>query len=92
MTRLRNVNFEVSLQGRPLGEIEQIVQVLPSLRELPRGIQQTAAGDVDEMAALATSFGMAMLTGVCSVTEGECRAVKEPVVTQRSEGRRRYRG
>lgn len=65
--RLRNVNFEVSLQGRPLGEIEQIVQDLPSLRQLPRGVYQTAAGDAEEMAELATSFGIAMLTGVLCI-------------------------
>ena len=65
--RLRNVNFEVSLQGRPLGEIEQTVQQLPSLRQLPRGIHQTAAGDAEEMAELATSFGVAMLTGVLCI-------------------------
>ncbi|NAO96205.1 AcrB/AcrD/AcrF family protein [Halomonas sp. Choline-3u-9] len=65
--RLRNVNFEVSLQGRPLGEIEQFVQTLPSLRELPRGVYQTTAGDAEEMAELATSFGIAMLTGVLCI-------------------------
>ncbi|WP_447042856.1 efflux RND transporter permease subunit [Vreelandella sp. H-I2] len=65
--RLRNVNFEVSLQGRPLGEIEQAVQALPSLRQLPRGVFQTAEGDAEEMAELASSFGIAMLTGVLCI-------------------------
>lgn len=65
--RLRNVNFEVSLQGQPLGEIEQAVQALPSLRQLPRGVFQKAEGDAEEMAALASSFGIAMLTGVLCI-------------------------
>ncbi|GAA5235234.1 efflux RND transporter permease subunit [Verticiella sediminum] len=65
--RLRNVNFEVSLQGRPLGEVEQAVQALPSLRQLPAGIRQAAAGDAEEMAELATGFGIAMLTGVLCI-------------------------
>ncbi|MEL7893706.1 efflux RND transporter permease subunit [Vreelandella neptunia] len=65
--RLRNVNFEVSLQGQPLGEIEQAVQALPSLRQLPRGVFQTAEGDAEEMAELASSFGIAMLTGVLCI-------------------------
>lgn len=65
--RLRNVNFEVSLQGQPLGEIEQAVQALPSLRQLPRGVFQTAEGDAEEMEELASSFGIAMLTGVLCI-------------------------
>ncbi len=65
--RLRNVNFEVSLQGQPLGEIEQAVQALPSLRQLPRGVFQKAEGDAEEMAELASSFGIAMLTGVLCI-------------------------
>lgn len=65
--RLRNVNFEVVLQGRPLGEIEQIVQALPSLRQLPPGIHQAAAGDAEEMEEVATGFGIAMLTGVLCI-------------------------
>ena len=65
--RLRNVNFEVSLQGQPLGEIEQAVQALPSLRQLPRGVFQTPEGDAEEMAELAASFGIAMLTGVLCI-------------------------
>ncbi|KPQ24617.1 MAG: hydrophobic/amphiphilic exporter-1 (mainly G- bacteria), HAE1 family [Halomonas sp. HL-48] len=65
--RLRNVNFEVSLQGQPLGEIEQAVQALPSLRQLPRGVFQAAEGDAEEMEELASSFGIAMLTGVLCI-------------------------
>ncbi|OWV28747.1 efflux RND transporter permease subunit [Halomonas campaniensis] len=65
--RLRNVNFEVSLQGQPLGEIEQAVQALPSLRQLPRGVFQTPEGDAEEMEELASSFGIAMLTGVLCI-------------------------
>ncbi len=65
--RLRNVNFEVSLQGQPLGDIEQAVQALPSLRQLPRGVFQAAEGDAEEMEELASSFGIAMLTGVLCI-------------------------
>ncbi|MGY6564624.1 MAG: efflux RND transporter permease subunit [Halomonadaceae bacterium] len=65
--RLRNVNFEVVLQGRPLGEIEQIVQALPSVRQLPPGVHQAAAGDAEEMAEMAVDFGIAMLTGVLCI-------------------------
>jgi multidrug efflux pump subunit AcrB len=65
--RMRNINIEVSLAGRPLGDVEQLVQALPSVRQLPRGVYQTAAGDAEEMAELAMGFGMAMLTGILCV-------------------------
>ncbi|QTP57802.1 efflux RND transporter permease subunit [Billgrantia antri] len=65
--RLRNINFEVVLQGRPLGEIEQIVQALPSVRQLPPGIHQAATGDAEEMAEVAAGFAIAMLTGVLCI-------------------------
>src|SRR5690606_5584114 len=50
-----------------LGDVEQLVQALPSVRQLPRGVYQTAAGDAEEMAELAMGFGMAMLTGILCV-------------------------
>ncbi|RCV90057.1 efflux RND transporter permease subunit [Billgrantia montanilacus] len=65
--RLRNVNFEIVLQGRPLGEIEQIVQALPSVRQLPPGIHQAATGSAEDMAEVATGFGIAILTGVLCI-------------------------
>lgn len=65
--RLRNINFEVSLAGHPLSEVEQLVQALPSVRQLPDGVYQTAAGDAEEMAELGVGFGISMLTGLLCV-------------------------
>jgi len=62
--RLRNINFEIELNGLPLGEVEQQALALPSLANLPPGILQTTVGDAEAMGELFQSFGLAMLTGV----------------------------
>jgi multidrug efflux pump subunit AcrB len=51
----------------PLGEVEKAAQALPSLRELPPGVSQTAVGDAEAMNELFASFGLAMLTGVLCI-------------------------
>ena len=62
--RLRNINFEIELNGQPLGEVENKALALPSLTNLPPGILQTTVGDAEAMGELFESFGLAMLTGV----------------------------
>ena len=39
--RMRNVNVEIELNGEALGDIEQAILALPSLRNLPPGVVQT---------------------------------------------------
>ncbi|TBU77313.1 efflux RND transporter permease subunit [Phytopseudomonas daroniae] len=65
--RLRNVNFEIELNGQPLGVIEQAALALPSLQNLPAGVVQTVAGDAEAMGELATGFAAAMLTGLLCI-------------------------
>ncbi len=65
--RLRNVNIEVELNGQALGVVEQAVLALPSLRKLPPGVVQTAAGDAEVMGELASGFALAMLTGILCI-------------------------
>jgi multidrug efflux pump subunit AcrB len=65
--RSRNINIEVELNGRPLGEVEQAALALPSLRQLPQGVKHSASGDAEDMAELAYGFGIAMLTGVLCI-------------------------
>src|SRR5204863_2983749 len=36
--RLRNINFEIELNGQPLGEVEKRALALPSLAKLPPGV------------------------------------------------------
>jgi multidrug efflux pump subunit AcrB len=65
--RMRNVNFEIELNGQALGEVEQAVLALPSLQNLPAGVVQTNVGDAEAMGELATGFSLAMLTGVLCI-------------------------
>ena len=65
--RLRNVNFEIELNGQPLGEVERQALALPSLTQLPPGILQTTVGDAEAMGELFQSFALAMATGVLCI-------------------------
>ena len=65
--RLRNVNFEIELNGRPLGEVEQRALALPSLQNLPPGVSRSSVGDAEAMGELVEGFGLAMLTGVLCI-------------------------
>ncbi len=65
--RLRNINFEIELNGVPLGEVEQKALSLPSIKNLPPGVMQTTVGDAEAMGELFASFGLAMLTGVLCI-------------------------
>jgi len=65
--RLRNINFEIELNGKPLGEVENAALGLDSIRNLPPGVIQTTIGDAEAMAELFASFGLAMLTGVLCI-------------------------
>lgn len=65
--RQRNVNFEIELNGQPLGHVQQLADNLPSLRNLPNGVVKTTVGDAEAMGELFASFGLAMLTGVLCI-------------------------
>ncbi|TXH88053.1 MAG: efflux RND transporter permease subunit [Rhodoferax sp.] len=67
MNRVRNVNFEVELSGVPLGELTEAVAKLPSIRNLPSGVQQVEVGDAEVQAEMVAGFGMAMMTGVLCI-------------------------
>ncbi len=65
--RLRNINFEIELNGQPPGLVEKTALGLPTLANLPPGIIQTTVGDAEAMGELFESFGLAMLTGVACI-------------------------
>jgi multidrug efflux pump subunit AcrB len=65
--RLRNINFEIELNGVPLGKVQEMSDALPSLADLPAGVIKTTVGDAEAMVELAQSFVLAMLTGVACI-------------------------
>jgi multidrug efflux pump subunit AcrB len=65
--RLRNVNFEIELNGLPLGQVQALTDALPSLQALPPGVIKTTVGDAEAMAELFESFALAMATGILCI-------------------------
>ena len=67
LNRVRNVNFEVELSGVPLGDVTDAVAKLPSIVNLPAGVQQLEIGDAEVQAEMVAGFSMAMLTGMLCI-------------------------
>ncbi|MDA8455103.1 efflux RND transporter permease subunit [Acidovorax sp. GBBC 3334] len=65
--RARNVNFEIELGSRGLGEVTEAVRALPSVRQMPASVRLIDVGDAEMMGELFASFGLAMLTGVVCI-------------------------
>jgi len=65
--RSRNINFEIELSGRPLGDVTTAVENLPAIKNLPAGVKRINIGDAEMMGELFASFGLAMLTGVLCI-------------------------
>ncbi len=65
--RLRNVNFEIELNGQALGDVQAAAAALPSLATLPPGVMKTEIGDAEAFAELSQSFLLAMGTGVACI-------------------------
>ncbi len=67
LDRQRSVTIDVELAGRQLGEVQGLVNTLPSLQQLPLGISQPPSGDAERMKELFGGFGAAMLIGVLCI-------------------------
>ena len=65
--RLRNINFDIELNGQPLGDVERGAYALPTLAHLPPGVKVSSVGDAEAMNELFDSFGLAMATGVMCI-------------------------
>ncbi len=65
--RLRNITFDIELNGVELGEVTKQVGELASIKALPPGVFQTSLGDAEVMEELFASFSLAMLTGIICI-------------------------
>jgi multidrug efflux pump subunit AcrB len=65
--RARNVTLNVDLNGRQLGEVTQLVNRLPSLQNLPLGVERVAGGNSRQMQQMFSGFIVAMGLGVFCV-------------------------
>ena len=68
----RNVNFEIELNGLPLGEVDEAVAALPSMQAPAGRRAQPRIGDAEVMAELFGSFGLAMRPACCASTSCWC--------------------
>ncbi len=65
--RSRNINFEIELNGQPLGKVQELADALPSLQTLPSGVIKRTVGDAEAMEELASGFLLAMGAGVLCI-------------------------
>lgn len=65
--RQRNVTLTAELNGRPLGEVMQEVQALPSVKNLPPGIAFGNTGDSEVFVELFLGFAAAMVAGIVCI-------------------------
>ena len=65
--RQRNVTFTAELNGRPLGEVMQEVQQLPSVKSLPQGVSFLNTGDAEVFVELFIGFAIAMVAGLVCI-------------------------
>jgi multidrug efflux pump subunit AcrB len=67
LDRMRNVTLSIELGRYATGDLNKLVQALPSLRNLPVGVHQLSTGDAERMTDLFSSFGLAMAIGVLCI-------------------------
>jgi|APLak6261659701_1056019.scaffolds.fasta_scaffold00162_5 multidrug efflux pump subunit AcrB len=67
LDRSRNVNLDVELGTRSLGELYQEAMMLPVFKNLPQTVKIAELGDTHEMQTLFASFGVAMAIGVLCI-------------------------
>ena len=65
--RQRNITLTAELNGRPLGEVMQQVEQLPSMKRLPPGVSFLNAGDAEVFVELFFGFLLAMAAGIACI-------------------------
>ncbi len=65
--RRRSVSIKADVGGAPLGEINEAIAKLPSIRTLPSDVKRIEYGDSERMNQLFDDFGVAMVAGVLLV-------------------------
>ncbi|MEB1529515.1 efflux RND transporter permease subunit [Xanthomonas sp. WHRI 7945] len=65
--RQRNVTLSAELNGRPLGEVMDEVQGLPSVQKLPDGVSFLNTGDAEVFVELFVGFLLAMAAGLVCI-------------------------
>jgi multidrug efflux pump subunit AcrB len=67
LDRQRNVTFNVELADMALGDMQEKVAQLPSIRHMPSGVQRLEIGDAEAQAEMGQGFANAMLIGLLCI-------------------------
>jgi len=65
--RHRNIKLSVDLQGQPVGEVLAAARALPSMKNLPSGVELALSGDLEYLDEMLAGFSLAMLAGIFCV-------------------------
>jgi len=65
--RSRDATLDIDLNGQPLGDVMKKIMKLPSMKKLPAGVSQVAAGQLEFMIELFSGFAIAMLIGIICI-------------------------
>ena len=65
--RQRNINIDIELGSKVLGEATKEVDQLSTLRKLPPGVGRVASGEAERLQQTLAGFGMAILAGIMCV-------------------------
>jgi len=65
--RHRNIKLSVDLQGQPVGEVLAATRALPSMKNLPTGVELALSGDLEYLDEMLDGFALAMLAGIFCV-------------------------
>jgi multidrug efflux pump subunit AcrB len=59
--------LSVELNGRSLGDVMSEVRMLPSMKNLPKGVFEVSQGELQRMSELFGSFAVAMAVGILCI-------------------------
>ena len=65
--RQRNITITAELNGRPLGDVMNEVQKLPSVQKVPAGVSFINTGDAEIFVELFYGFVLAMIAGIVCI-------------------------
>ncbi len=65
--RQRVVQLAVDLNGQPVGDVLKRAKNLPTLKQLPAGVELVLSGDIEYMSEMFGGFALAMLAGIFCV-------------------------
>ncbi|MDI1249135.1 MAG: efflux RND transporter permease subunit [Lacunisphaera sp.] len=67
LDRSRNITLTIETENRPIGDINQQIEALVTLKHLPSDVRRVTSGEAESQAELFNGFGLAIAAGVLCV-------------------------